>query len=87
MKPKKVELPKFKFVITIEDRVYTGEAATALDALQAISAPDLELISAGSVVVSHGDKGKEMFFSGIQMKRLFNPYNQEVLSSELASGM
>ena len=79
--------PLFKIVIQIDAIVYKGEGETALEALQAVPAPELDYISSGSVTVTKGDKVREMLYSTIQLKRLLNPYHQEVLAHILTEGM
>ena len=82
-------VPQDEFIVTvrIENSVYQGTGATALEALQSVPAPTLDLISAGSVRIEHGDKHKEMFYATMPMKRLLNPYNMEVLINDLALGL
>lgn len=83
-KPAKVK-DEFVITITIENVVYEGKGATALAALQAIPTP--ELITTGTLVIVHGDKKKEMLYPGQQLKRLFNPYNQDFLVNDIIFGM
>ena len=83
----KVKEIDFVITVTIENSVYQGTGSTALEALQSVPAPLLDLISSGSVKIEHGDKSTEMFFNTMRMKRLLNPYNMEVLAYELAEGM
>ena len=75
----------FIIVITTEHATYKGEGATALEAMQAVPMP--ELITSSTVVITHGEATKDMLFSGMQLKRILNPYNMEVLVNELAAGM
>lgn len=79
--------PLFTIVIKIDQLTYEGAGATALEALQAVPTPPLDFISTGSVTVTKGDKVREMLYSTIQLKRLFNPYHQEVLAHILVEGM
>lgn len=80
---KKVDL--FTIVITTEHGTYKGEGATALEAMQAVPIP--EIITSSTVVISHGENTKDMLYSGIQLKRLLNPYSMDVLVNELQAGM
>ena len=88
-RPAKIKAPADEFVITvtIESSMYQGTGTTALEALQSVPAPTLDLISTGSVRIEHGNKSKEMFFPSVQMKRLLNVYNMEFLIGELALGL
>ncbi len=79
--------PAFTITVKIDNAVYTGTGETALQALQAVPTPSLDLISTGTVTVTHGDKTKELLFPGMQLKRLLNPYNQAVLVNDLVAGM
>ncbi len=79
---------EFVITIKIDSRTYEGRGSTALEALRAIPAPSNDLISSGSVSISHGDKRKDdIFFPTIQLRRLLNPYNMEVLINDLALGL
>ena len=80
-----IKKPEFVFTLKIENETYVGKGATGLEALKAIHLP--ELISYGTLTVTHGDKSKEMTFSSIQLKRLFNPHHQDVLIHDLMIGM
>lgn len=77
--------PLFTIKITTEHAEYHGEGVTALDALKAV--PPIELVTSSNLVITHGDKSKEMLFSGQQLKRLLNEYNMEVLVNDLVLGM
>jgi hypothetical protein len=79
--------PLFTITVQIEHMTYEGEGDTALKALQAVPVPANDLISSGSVLIEHGENYKEMFFNSVQMKRLLNPYNMEVLINDLAAGL
>ncbi len=86
----KVAAPKAtEFVITvkIDNAMYQGTGITALEALRAVPAPSSDLISSGSVRIEHGGKNKEMFFPTMQLRRLLNPHNMEVLINDLQEGM
>lgn len=90
--PKSVETVKktnelFTITIKIDDATYEGTGATALEALQAVPTPPLDFISSGNVLVTKGDAKREMFYSTLQLKRLLNPYHQEVLAHILTEGM
>ncbi len=78
---------EFVVTITIENSTYQGTGQTALTALQSVPAPTLDLLGSGSVRVEHGDKFKEMYFNGPQMKRFLNPYCMEVLIGEFSVGL
>lgn len=78
---------EFVITITIDNLSYQGTGVTALDALRAVSAPTIDLISSGSVYIEHNGKSKDMFFSTLQMRRLLNPYNMEVLINDLQEGL
>lgn len=85
----KVETTPAEFTITIQIDavVYKGKGATALEALQSVPTPPADYISTGSVVVTKGDVKREMLYSTMQLKRLLNPYHQEVLAHILTEGM
>lgn len=83
----KTDSPEFIITVTINDSVYQGTGATALEALQSVPAPTNDLITTGSVRIEHGDKSKEMLFPSMQLKRLLNPYNMEVLVNDLQEGL
>ena len=80
-----VQEPEFTITVKIENGIYEGKSATALEALQTVPIP--ELISTGTLTISHGDKTKEMLFSGQALKRIFNPYHQELLVNDLILGL
>lgn len=77
--------PLFTITIKTEHAQYNGEGVTALDALKAI--PAIEVVTSSELVIAHGDKRKEMLFSGQQLKRLLNEYNMEVLLNDLVLGL
>ena len=79
--------PDFTIVVKIESASYEGSGATALEALRAITPPTNDLISTGTVTITHGDKSKEMLFPTLQLRRLLNPYNQDVLVHDLTLGL
>jgi hypothetical protein len=90
-RPKKVVEPKsetqFTIAIKIDDATYQGEGVTALEALQAVPHIPLDFISTGTVTVTKGEHAREMLYSTIQLKRLLNPFHQEVLAHILVEGM
>ncbi len=79
--------PEFTIVVNIDGAVFKGEGATGLEALQAVKSPTNDLISTGSVTITHGDKQKVMLFPTQQLRRLLNPYNQEILINDLVAGL
>ncbi len=79
--------PEFRIVVKIDAATYEGSGATGLEALRAIVPPTNDLISTGTVTISHGDKSKEMLFPTKQLRRLLNKYNQEVLINDLLFGL
>lgn len=95
VKKEKVEVPEetttieplFTITIKIENATYEGKGETAFEALKSVPVPPLDFISSGSVVVTKGESHREMFYSTMQLKRLLNPYHQEVLAHILTEGM
>ncbi len=79
--------PEFTIIIKIDGATFTGTGATGLKALQSIVPPTNDMISTGTVTISHGDKSKEMLFPTAQLRRLLNSYNQEVLVNDLLLGL
>ena len=86
-RPAKIKPEEFVITVTIEQSVYQGTGSTALEALQSVPAPSLDLISSGSVRIEHGEKFKEMFFNTLRLKRLLNPYNMDSLINDLSEGL
>ena len=85
--PSTTQASSFFITIKSDNHAFSGVGETALDALRSVRPPSLDLIGSGSLTIVHGDKSKEMYFSGIQLKRILNPDNQQVLIQELAQGL
>ncbi len=86
-KPEVKKEPEFTVVVKIDSATFEGKGATCLEALRAIKPPTNDLISTGTVTITHGNKSKEMLFPTQQLRRLLNPYNQEVLVNDLTFGL
>ena len=81
------QAPSFTITIKTDSHTFSGAGLTALDAMRAVRPPSLDLIGSGSVTITRGNSMREMYYSGIQLKRLLNPENQPYLVQELAQGM
>ena len=81
------QAPSFTITIKTDSHTFSGAGITALDAMRAVRPPSLDLIGSGSVTITRGNSMREMYYSGVQLKRLLNPDNQQVLVQELAQGM
>ena len=79
--------PSFTITIKTDSHTFSGAGITALDAMRAVRPPSLDLMGSGSVTITRGNSMREMYYSGVQLKRLLNPDNQQVLVQELAQGM
>lgn len=87
-KPRAKKIIPVEFIITvkIDNAVYSGAGMTPLEALRSVPTPSNDLISTGTVTIEQGPKNRELLFPTMQLKRLLNPYHQEVLINDLMAG-
>lgn len=85
VKPK-CEEPKWNFHLVMGTEVFTGEGATALEALQSIPKP-VKIFNKGLLTITQGELKKVMDMPVPRLRRMFYPSAQPILIKWIASGL
>lgn len=86
--PKLVLTPNsFKIVLTIGDRVFKSEGATAPEALASLEKP-MKIAQKATLRISDGTKSNQILMSPTRVKRLFMSRGHQIIQMKtLAMGM
>ena len=78
----------FHISLTLGDKTYKGEGATALEALRSLPKPE-RIVAKGVLKVSKGNVSKTLLFMPTRLKRLFysSPTFQAIHAKQLSFGV